>query len=795
MLAKNPGFTAVAVLAIALGIGANSAIFSVVNAVLLRPLPFKDPGALAKVWGKFDREGIPKNWISEPELFDLKEQCTSFEDLAAYSTVGINLTGNGEPIRVSVASVNASLFDLLGVAPVVGRGILNEEDQPGKNAVAVLGNGLWRERFSSDQAVVGRTIQLNDRSYSIVGVMPAGFSFPDESDLWIPLALDRTKLQDRGSHELEVLGRLRSGVSPAQAGAELERVAADLEERYPGNYASNKGWGLYAVPLTDDLVGKVRPALLLLLGAVAFVLLIACANVANLLLARATEREKELAVRAALGAGRGRLIRQLLTESVILAIGGGALGLVLAYVGIWSFVKFGPRDLPRIADIGLDGWVLAFSLLVSVATGLLFGFAPALHISRPKLQDSLREGGRGQTQGRHLVRNLLVISEVSLALVLLIGAGLMMKSFGHLLESSLGFRTDHVLTMRLSLPQVRYSGDEQVAAFYSQLLDRIKPLPGVQSAGAVSQLPLSGAYASGSTSVEDTSAGAGLPLFMNYPYIEADRRSVSPDYFSTLGIPLVKGRYLSEADAEKAPRAVVVDENFARRFWPGGDAIGKHVSVGQMIWGEIAGIVAHVKHYGPDKEGREQVYFPLAQRPINTMFLAVRTASDSLGLAGAVREQIFELDRDLPVYQLKSMEQLLSSSVAQPRLYVVLFDVFAAVALILAAVGIYGIISYSVTQRTNEIGIRMALGASRGSVLSMVIRHGLVLTGAGLGMGLTAAFALTRLMSSLLFGVKPTDPATFAGISSVLALVAALACLVPARRATKVDPMVALRYE
>ncbi len=806
MLRKNPGFTTVAVIALALGIGANSAIFSVVNAILLRPLPFKEPAGLVRVWGKYDKFGIPKNWISQPEILDLKEQNQVFEDFAAYSTGGANLTGSGDPVRVNRASVNASLFSILGIQASIGRTFLEEEDQPGRDKVVLVGDALWRSRFGADPGLVGKTIGLSGTTYTVVGVMPPGFQFPEQDDLWVPLAIDIANLDNRGSHYLEVVARLKSGVTPAQAQADLTNIAATLEQRYPNNYGDS-GWGLYPVSMLDELVGNIRPALFILLGAVGFVLLIACANVANLLLARATSREKEVAIRAAMGARRLRLIQQLLTESVLLAIVGSAFGLALAYLGVRLFVALGPSDIPRIGEIGLDARVVGFSVLMAVVTGIAFGLAPAIQISNPDLHDSLKEGGRGSTSGRHRLRNALVISEVAIALVLLVGAGLMIKSFQRLLQVNMGFRTEKTLTMRLTIPSATYKDGPQISGFYRQLLDKIKALPGVESAGAISNLPLSGSYSSGSTAVENPDTDESMKMFQGFPYIEADTRSVSGDYFSTMAIPLKAGRLLTDADSEGAPPVAVVDESFQRRFWPNSSAVGKRFvyrfNNGQIQWGQIVGVVAHIRHYGIDQgktlglgqEGREQIYYPYLQQPSNRMYLAIRTTIDPSSLTSAVRGEVLSLDPDIPVYEVKTMDQLVTASLAQRQLNMVLFAGFSGIALILATVGIYGVMSYSVTQRTHEIGIRMALGAQQSNVLRLVVRQGMTLALSGVGIGLAFAIALTRLMSSLLFGVSATDPITFAAISVILSGVALMACFVPARRATRVDPMVALRYE
>ncbi len=800
MLARNPGFTAVAVLTLALGIGANTAIFSVVNAVLLRPLPYEEPERLVMVWNELTKEGLPQLWFSEPELIDYRQRQQSFEGMAAFSGGGGNLTGRGEPLRVTAANVSANFFPLLRVDAFLGRTFTPEEDTPGNDRVIVLEHGFWQRRFGGDPAIIGETVSLSDNPYTVIGVMPSGFTFPDGTvDLWTPLAIDTADPNGRGSHYLRVLARLKSGVTFEQASADMHNIAKQMEQDYPDYYRPDRAWNTYLIPLHESEVGEVRPALLVLLGAVGFVLLIACTNVANLLLARAAVREKEVAIRAALGAGRLRIVRQLLTESVLLALLGGSGGLLLAMWGTDGLVLLSPAGLPRLNEIAVNEWVLGFTLLVSVIAGVLFGLVPALHASRPDLHNTLKEGGRSAAgAGHHRLRGLLVVSEVALSLVLLIGAGLMIKSFYRLLQVNPGYRTENVLTFRLALPSARYAENHQVVGFYERLLEKISALADVRTAGAVSHLPLGGAYSSGSVFVEELPPSS--PHFP-FGYFESDRRYTTPGYFRAMGMNLLKGRLLEESDHAEAPLVTVVDESFARRAWPAEpNPIGKRVAVnqtpdGEPLWRTVVGVVRHVKNYGLDTEGREQIYFPHAQFPISTMFVTVRTGGDPVVAQAAVRNQVAALDPSLPLFNVATMEERLAESVAQPRFNVLLLGIFAAVALVLAAIGIYGVISYSVSQRTHEIGIRMALGAQPRDIFRLVVGQGMVLTLIGVGVGLAASFALTRFLESLLFGVSATDPVTFAGVALLLAAVALLACYVPARRATRVDPLVALRYE
>jgi len=815
MLAKSRGFTTVVVLTLALGIGANTAIFSVVNAVLLRPLAYKDSTSLVNIWGKFDKQGIPQNWISEPEYWDLLDRNQSFSQIGAYALGGsANLTRpDARPVQVTAANAMANVLPLLGVEPILGRGFSLDEDQPGHGHVALLSYALWQSQFGSDRNVINRSIQLDAETYTILGVLPKHFSLGGDQDLWTPLTLDRAKPQNRGSHYLHVIARLKPGVDPAEASASLSRFGDDLRRAYPGNYGKDpQDFGVYMVPVKEQLVGSIRPALLVLLAAVAFVLLIACANVANLLLAQASSRELEFAVRATLGAGRARLARQLLTESMLLALGGGLLGLVFAYWGVSALGLLVPANTPRIDEVRLDPRVLAFTFCVSLLAGLFFGLAPVWHVTRTDLRELLNKMGRGSSasSSSSRLRAALIVAELSLAILLLVGAGLLIRSFASLLQVSPGFQTQHLLTARLSLPEKVYPDGAPVQNFFAELIARVGSVPGIQAAGAVSQMPLTESYTSGSVFFEDTSIPnlPRAPLIGNAPYMEIDQRAATPEYFQTMKIPLVGGRLLTQADRADSPLVAVVDVNFAHRFWPDGGAIGRHVAVDAVPnakplaprWRTIVGVVGHVKHYGLDAEGREQIYIPHAQPLFGTfspreMTLAVRTSLDPVSVTSAIRDQVFAMDKDVPLYDIATMDQLISTSVAQPRLNLSMLTAFAVLALVLAGVGVYGVMAYAVTQRTQEFGVRMALGAKPRDVLKQVFVEGGRLAFLGLVLGLVAALALTRLMASLLFGVKPTDPLTLAAAACILSIIALAACYIPARRATRVDPMIALRYE
>jgi putative ABC transport system permease protein len=801
MLWKSPGFTLAAVLALVLGIGANTAIFSIVNAVLLRPLPFPQSERLMVVAETNPSRGVKRSAVSYPDFADWREQNHVFERMASYHDSDFILTGSGEPLRVQGAVVNADLFPLLGVAPKVGRNFVAEEDKPSESGRAViLSHALWQKQFSADPNIINRAITLDQKSYTVVGVMPEGFQFPIENspiELWTTVAVDMTGSEpmsvQRGAHYMNVIGRLKPGVTEAQARADLDTIGSRLSQQYPDTNAHR---GVDIIPALESLVGDVRPALLILLGAVGCVLLIACANVANLLLARATTRHKEIAIRSALGASRLRVVRQLLTESILLAFAGGALGLLVALWGADLLVKISGDEVPRAAQIGLDARVLGFTLLVSLGTGILFGLAPALQASKFDLTSSLKEGGRSSAEGaggRNRVRSVLIVAEVAIALVLLVGAGLLVQSLRRLQQVSPGFDPSNVLTLTVSLPEVRYNTQQQ-ADFYRQLRERVTALPGVVSASVVNPLPLSGDR----MGVTFETEGRPLPK-SELPVTEL--RTITPDYFRTMSIPLIKGRDFTERDDKSATGAIIVNEAFAQKYFPQEDPLGKRIKPGistddtKPIMREIVGVVGNVKHKSLSAAPDPEAYLPTAQVPFDSMILVVKTAPDVRSLINAVRGEVRALDKDLPVYNVKLLEDYVAASVAQPRFNTLLLTVFASLALVLTAVGLYGVMSYSVIQRKHEIGLRMALGAQVSDVFKLVVGQGMTLVLIGIGLGLIGAFALTRLLANLLYGVSSIDPTTFIGISLLIAMVAFIACLVPARRATKVDPMVALRYE
>ncbi len=793
MMTRKPGFTVIAVIALALGIGANTAIFSVVNTVLLRPLPFDDPDRLM-VFRETKLPQFPEFSVAPANFLSWQEQNTLFDRIEAHRGTTFNLIGKGEPERLRGAKFTSGMLSLLGVAPEKGRDFLPEEDQPGHDKVVLVSHGLWLRNFGGDPNFVGQTLNLGGEIYTVIGIMPETFRFPyREADLWTPMAFDARDRASHGGHYVGAVGRLKPGVSFEQAQTEMVAIASNLEQQFPD---SNAGWSVKLIPMLEAEVGEVRPALLVLLGAVALVLLIACVNVANLLLARAASRQKEISIRTALGASRWRIARQLLTESVLLALAGGAVGLLLAIWGLDLLLTLAPENLPRVKDVAVDARALGFTFLITVFTGALFGLMPALQASRPDLNETLKEGGRGSTEGgrRQRIRNTLVVVEIALALILLVGAGLLIRSFITLQHVDPGYNAKNATAVFLALPQKKYAEDDQEVAFFRQLIQNVSTLPGVEDVGATNVLPLTGDYVLGFNIEGRPPDPPGQEPSTNY-------YAISPDYFKAMGIPLLRGRFFTENDTKDSPHVAIISESMAKRFFPGEDPIGKRINVtnGPETFREIVGIVGDVKQYGLDKETTLQTYEPYLQKPTTYMTLIVRSQGDVAGLGAAIRSQVQAIDKDQPVSRITPVTEILSASVAQQRFSMLLLGVFAGVAMLLAGVGLYGVMAYSVTQRTHEIGIRMALGAGRGDVLKMVVGQGMALTGLGLGIGLGGALALAKLMSSfmsdMLFKVSTTDPWTFAAIPVVLAVVAFLACYVPARRATKVDPMIALRHE
>jgi putative ABC transport system permease protein len=791
MLVRNPAFTLVSVLALALGIGANVAIFSVVNGVLLRPLPFKEPDRLMMI-RETKLPVFPEFSVAPGNFLDWKKQNTVFEHLAAFQGTSFNLIGSGEPERLRGMFVTEGFFSMLGAQPQLGRDFLPEEDQPGHNKVAILSHGLWQRRFGGDPKVLNQPITLSGESYTVIGVMPASFRIEGRDlDLWTPMALTAAQATQHGGHYIVAVGRLKPGVTVDQAGSEMRTIAERLAQQYPD---SNTGWSVTVVPLLEYSVKSIKPALLLLLVAVAFVLLIACANVANLLLARAVGRQKEMATRTALGASRWRIVRQLLTESLLLSSMGGALGLLLAKWGMDLLLTLAPPELPRISSVSIDGRALAFTVALTFLTGIIFGLVPALQASRPNLNETLKDAGRGSTEGsrRQLIRHTLVVMEVAAALVLLVGAGLMIKSFWRLQKVDPGFNPKNALAVSVQLPQTKYKEENEQAAFFGHLIEKVATLPGVEAVGAGSVIPLSDNDFVLAFEID------GRPPLSPGTTQSTNYYSVSADYFKAMGIPLRRGRVLANTDTKDAPHVAVINETMARKMFPNEDPIGKRITFGSRDkpdWFEIVGIVGDVKHYGLDQETTMQTYEPYTQQTLPYMTLVVRTSGDPTSLSAAIRSDVLSLDKEQPVSSIKTLNDLFSTSIAQQQFSMLLLGVFAAVALALAAVGIYGVLSYAVTQRTHEIGIRMALGAGRRDVLWLVVGKGMLLTVIGVAGGLLAAFGLTRLMATLLFGVTATDAATFASVASALFVVALLACYIPALRATKVDPLVALRYE
>jgi len=798
-LIKSPAFTAIVILTLGLGIGANTAIFSVVNTVLLQPLGYRAPERLVTINHHYQSEALNNldAPVSAVGFRDYRDKTKSFDAVAVETGWSANLTGTGDPERVPASRVSGDYFRVLGVAPQVGRVFGRDEDEPGKNQVVVLSDGLWKRIYGADRSVIGKTIQLNAQSYTILGVMPEGFRsfFNTSADIWTPLALEAKQFSpDNYTNEyLNLTARLKQGVSVKQADAEMKSFAEQIRRLYPN--AVGTKWTLAVKSLEELSTGSIRPALLVLLGAVGFVLLIACANVANLLLARVTSRQKEVAIRTALGADRWVLVRQLLTESVMLSLAGGILGLAIAYWSVRSLVAIVP-NIPRAEDIRIDAVVMAFTLGISVATGLLFGVVPALQTSRTNLHDTLKEGGRSgsaDVSGRGM-RRALVIGEVALALTLLVGAGLLIRSVARLQHVAPGFDPDRLLTFNVSLPNAKYPNDTVRQQFFQAMIERVSHVPGVVSVGGTTNMPFGGNWSTGSFDIE------GYQPAANQPGPWGDIRVVTPEFFRTMRIPLRQGRTFGTEDQLGAQRVAMIDDEFVRKYYRGQNPIGKRITFDARAkepkWITIVGVVGHAMHEGLDAKPRIQLYLAYAQtRDIPFMSVAVRTTGDPLLMARPVRDAIHAVDKDMPMSNVKSMDDLLESSLGQRRLSMVLLGAFSTIALLLASIGIYGVLAYSMTQRSRELGIRMALGAARGRVLRLVIGQGMTLVTVGIVIGLIGAYALTRLLASQLYAITPTDPGTFFGVSLLLASIALLATLIPALRATRVDPVVALREE
>jgi predicted permease len=799
MLLKGRMVTLIAILALTLGIGANTAIFSVINAVLIKPLPYPQPERLVRVYEKSPQ--FEQMSVSYPNFVDWQRQSHAFERMAVYRHQQFNLTGGQEPERVNGRLVSADFFSTLGVQPLLGRDLRLEDDRPGAGPVTVLSHGFWQRRFGGDPNIIDKPLTINGKDYTVIGVMPASFKFYSPVDLFVPIGVqDDIALTVRDFHPgLRVIARLRTGATLSEARDEMQSIAAALEQQYP---ASNTGQGVAMDSMHEDLVHDIRPVLLLLLGAVGLVLLIACANVANLLLARAAARQKEMAIRTALGASRWRIVRQLLTESLLLSLIGGGLGLLVAMWGTDALIAAIPDTIPRAEDVGIDARVMLFTLLISALTGCIFGLIPALQVSKPDLNETLKEGGRTAATMKQGVRNVLVVAEVVFALVLLVGAGLLIRSLFAVRNVAPGVNPQNVITMQIPLSPNLYDDATKIRNFYDRLLERLHATPGVQAAAVTADMPFIG---------DDSEA----PFWVGNgprPAPEAIQwalmNPVSAGYVKAMGIPLLRGRFITEQDKNNTPRVAVIDEYLARDLFSGEDPIGQRMTIpgnNKMpdIPFEIVGVVGHVKHFGLDapKEVPFQFYMPYVQIPddfitgLAGMALVARTQGDPAAMAAPMKETILVVDKDQPVTAVRTLEQVLADSLAQRRFTMLLLGLFAGLALVLASVGIYGVMSYTVAQRTHEIGVRMALGARPGDVLRMVVRQGMALAAIGVTIGLGVAFALTRLMSSFLFGVSATDPLTFIAIPLVLVGVALAACFVPARRATKVDPMVALRYE
>ena len=809
MLAKSPGFSLAAILSLAIGIGANTSIFSILDALLLRPLPYKDAGRLVILWNRSPGLNITEDWFSTAQYFDIKTGHHGFEQVAIAIGGNDNLTSHGEPERVGTIRISSNLLPMLGQSAALGRTFSADEDSPGRPATALLSHGMWERHYGADPRILGQSVTLNGLPYEVVGIMPPSFSLPrevlptlggaEQADILLPLPLPADAAQNRDHEDYNIMGKLKPGVSAAQAQAEMDTITARLRHDHPQTYPPNGGLTFGIVPLLEQVVGDARPALFVLLGAVGFVLVIACANVANLLLARAVARQKEIAIRTALGASRWRIVQQLLTESVLLSLCGGALGVLLAFWSLYWIQILGPKSVPRIHDIGIDSAALLFTFLLSLGSGTLFGLAPALRISRLNVSATLQEASRGSAGtsavwGRgNSLRRLLVVAELALCVMVLIGAGLLIRSFGRLQHVSPGFNARNVLTLELTLNGPKYKDPQAVLATYRDLWKRVEALPGVTASGGVTALPMSQMFEWGPITVE----GRVLPPGENF--INADQHMVSGHYFSAMEIPLRSGRFFNQQDNTTSPKVVIVDEYMARQLWPDQNPIGQRIHYGGLSdnepWETVVGVVGRVKQYTLDTDSRIALYRPQTQYPTGTMNVVLRTGTDPAALTSAVKQQIRALDSDLPLYNVRTMEQRMEESLARRRFSMLLLALFACVALALATIGTYGVMAYLVNQGTREIGIRIALGATQMGIVRLVVWKGMALALSGVAVGLAGALALSRLMRSLLFGVSPADPLTFVAISLLLAFVTLLASYIQAHRAAHIDPIVSLRYE
>ena len=809
-LAKNPGFSIAAILSLAIGIGANTSIFSITSALLLRPLPYKDASQLVILWNRSPGLGITQDWFSTAQYFDIKNGHSGFEDVAIAFGTNDNLTGNGDPERIGTIRISSNLLPMLGYRAAMGRLFFPGEDITGHNPTAILSYGTWTLRFGSDPNILGKKIAINGTPREVVGILPKSFSLPREvmptlygaenqAEILLPFPMQPNAAQDRGHEDYNIIGKLKPGVTVAQAQAEMNTLTARLRQDHPQEYPPNGGLTFGIIPLQEQVVGDARRTLMILLGAVAFVLLIACANVANLLLSRAVARRKEIAVRTALGASARRIIRQLLTESILLALCGGALGIIFAILSVHWIHVLGPKSVPRLSDIGVDRQALLFTLSLSVFSGILFGLAPALRIARLDMHAVLSDGARGSAgtgavwgRGNNL-RRLLVVSELALSVVLLIGAGLLIRSFASLENVAPGFNSHNVLTLELTTSGLRYKDRATVLATYRQLNERLERIPAVSAAGAVTSLPLSEMFAWGPITIE----GRTPPPGENF--INADERIVSGHYFEAMQIPLRQGRFFNDLDTPTTQKVAIIDEYSAEQYWSHEDPLGKRIRTGGLDskepWITIVGVVGRVKQDALDSDPRIAFYFPHSQYTTPAMNVVLRSNAAPAALTSAIKKEIRELDPDLPVYNVRTMDDRVQESLARRRFSMVMLGLFAALALALATIGIYGVMAYMVNQGTREIGIRLALGATQRNILQLIVRQGMILALTGVAVGLAGAFVLTRLMRSMLFGVRSTDPLTFVGIAALLSLIALLASYVPARRAARIDPMVSLRCE